>query len=86
MSEPAGIGHNRLGAAAEELVRYVERIERLEEEEDALKEDKKSVYGEAKTTGFDVKIIRLLVRRRRMESAAREEQDALLELYEGFFA
>lgn len=69
------------GIAAEALKQYVERIERLEEEKKALSEDLKQVYGEAKSTGFDVKILRKVISIRRMASHDRKEQEELLELY-----
>jgi len=67
--------------SAEQLRLLIERIERLEEEEKGLKDDKKDVYGEAKSTGFDVKTIRTIVRLRRMEKHHRDEAEMLLETY-----
>ncbi|HIJ61500.1 MAG TPA: DUF2312 domain-containing protein [Rhodospirillaceae bacterium] len=69
------------GIAAEALKQYVDRIERLEEEKKALSEDLKQVYGEAKSTGFDVKILRKVVSIRRIAAHDRKEQEELLELY-----
>lgn len=69
------------GIAADALRSYIERIERLEEEKKALADDIKDVYGEAKSTGFDVKIIRQIVRLRKMDEGDRQEQEALLDLY-----
>ncbi len=69
------------GIAAEALQQYIDRIERLEEEKKALSEDIKQVYSEAKSTGFDVKIIRKIVSLRRVEEHDRKEQEELLELY-----
>ena len=60
---------------------FIERIERLEEERAAIAGDIGEVYAEAKATGFDKKIIKLIVRRRKMDHAALMEQEALLELY-----
>ncbi len=54
------------GIAGDHLRSFIERIERLEEEKKALAEDIKEVYAEAKGTGFDVKIMRQLVRLRKM--------------------
>lgn len=59
----------------------VERIERLEEEKSAISGDIKEVYAEAKSTGFDPKIIRLLIRLRKKEPAERAEEEAILSLY-----
>jgi len=69
------------GIAGDHLRSFIERIERLEEEKKALAEDIKEVYAEAKGTGFDVKIMRQLVRLRKMEDHDREEQEEILDLY-----
>ncbi|HIJ37571.1 MAG TPA: DUF2312 domain-containing protein [Rhodospirillaceae bacterium] len=69
------------GIAAEALKQYVERIERLEEEKKALSEDLKQVYAEAKSTGFDIKILRKIISIRRIEAHDRREQDELIALY-----
>ena len=67
--------------AKDQLKTLVERVERLEEEKTALSGDIREVYAEAKGHGFDVKIIRQVVRLRKLDSGQREEQDALLDLY-----
>jgi uncharacterized protein (UPF0335 family) len=82
----AKVGHNSDGApkgaiAGEELKAFVERIEHLEEEKKALSEDLKELYGEIKGRGFETKIIRIIIRERKLERTAREERDALLDLY-----
>jgi uncharacterized protein (UPF0335 family) len=69
------------GIGAERLKSLIERIERLEDEKAALMADIREVYAEAKSNGFDPRIMRRLISLRRMESADREEQDALLDLY-----
>lgn len=69
------------GFAAEQLRSFVERIERLEEELAAGKQDLQDVYAEAKGTGFDTKILRQVVKIRRQDRAEREEQEAVLDLY-----
>ena len=69
------------GFAKEHLRSFIERIERLEEEKKALSDDIKEVYSEAKGTGFDTKIMRQVVKLRKMESADRQEQEAVLDLY-----
>jgi uncharacterized protein (UPF0335 family) len=69
------------GIAAERLRSYVERIERLEEEKAALAADIRDVYAEAKGSGFDLKVLRQVVRLRRMNSAERQEQETLLDVY-----
>ena len=67
--------------SAQQLQLLIERIENLEEEKRGTSDDIKEVYAEAKATGFDVKTMRQLVRLRRMEAAARQEAEALLETY-----
>ncbi len=66
---------------AAQLKSIIERIERLEEEKAALSEDIKDVYGEAKGTGFDVKVLRKIISLRKQDLSERQEQDALLETY-----
>lgn len=67
--------------AADQVRLLIERIERLEEEKKGISEDIKDVYGEAKSTGHDVKTMRRIVRLRKMEAHHREEAVALLETY-----
>jgi len=69
------------GIAAEALRQIIERVERLEEEKKGLQGDIKDVYAQAKSQGFDVKIIRQIVRLRKIEDHEREEIEQLLELY-----
>jgi uncharacterized protein (UPF0335 family) len=69
------------GIAADRLRSLVERIERLEDERKALGNDIKDIYGEAKSAGFDVKVLRQLIRLRRREPAEVEEQESLLDVY-----
>jgi uncharacterized protein (UPF0335 family) len=71
------------GFAKEHLRSFIERIERLEEEKKALADDIREVYSEAKGTGFDTGVMRQVVRLRKMESADRQEQEAMLDLYLG---
>ena len=77
MAEGSGDGN----IAADELRLLIERIERLEEENKAIADDVKDVYGEAKARGYDTKTMRAIVRLRRMETHVRQEADALLETY-----
>lgn len=65
----------------EQLRLFIERIERLEEEKRGISDDIKDTYTEAKSTGFDTKTMKAIVRLRRMERHQIEESDALLELY-----
>ena len=69
------------GIAADRLRSIVERIERLEEEKKALSADIKDVYAEAKSTGFDVKVLRAVIRLRRQKPEEVEENEYLLVLY-----
>ena len=69
------------GVAGERLRSIIERVERLEEEKAALAEDIREVYSEAKGNGFDVKILRQIVRLRKLDSADRQEQEAIPDTY-----
>jgi len=69
------------GVAGERLKSFIERIERLEEEKKALADDIRDVYSEAKATGFDVKVMRQIVKIRKMDKDDLDEQEALLETY-----
>jgi uncharacterized protein (UPF0335 family) len=67
--------------AGERLKSFVERIEKLEEERTSLGADIREVYSEAKGSGFDIKIMRQVIRLRKMEPAERAEMDELLDIY-----
>ena len=69
------------GFAAGQLKAFVERIEKLEEEKTALSADIREVYAEAKGTGFDTKVMREIIKLRKLDSADRQEQEAILDLY-----
>jgi uncharacterized protein (UPF0335 family) len=69
------------GVAADRLRSFIERIERLEEEKAAMAADIKEIYSEAKGTGFDIKVIRMIVRLRKMDQSDRQEQEQILDLY-----
>jgi uncharacterized protein (UPF0335 family) len=69
------------GIAADRLRSLVERIERLEEERKALGSDIKDIYAEAKSAGFDVKVLRQLIRIRKQEPNEVVEQETLLDVY-----
>ena len=69
------------GIAADHLRQLIERIERLEEEKQALGADIREVFAEAKGAGFDTKIMRQVIKLRKMESDDRQEQETLLDLY-----
>lgn len=72
------VGHN---ATDDRLRLLIERIERLEEEEQGIKDDKKDVYLEAKAVGYDAKIMRQIVRLRKMQPDDRREMETILDLY-----
>ncbi|UCH74012.1 MAG: DUF2312 domain-containing protein [Rhodospirillales bacterium] len=69
------------GITGSQLRSLIERIERLEEEKAALAGDIREVYAEAKGHGFDPKTMRQIVRLRKLDTADRQEQETLLELY-----
>ena len=69
------------GVAGKRLLSFFERVERLEEEKAALAEDIKEVYAEAKSAGFEVKIMRRVMKLRKMDHEKRQEEDELLSLY-----
>jgi uncharacterized protein (UPF0335 family) len=69
------------GIAGERLKSFIERIERLEEEKQALAGDIKEVYAEAKGTGFDTKIMRQIIRIRKRDREEIDEEETLLDLY-----
>jgi uncharacterized protein (UPF0335 family) len=69
------------GIAADHLKSFIERIERLEEEKAALAADVREVFAEAKSAGFDIKIMRQVLRLRKLDVADRQEQEALLDIY-----
>lgn len=67
--------------APAKLKSFVERIERLEGEKAELAEDIREIYGEAKSEGFDTKIMRQVIRLRKLEVQERREQDELIDTY-----
>ena len=69
------------GVAAEELLSFIERAERMNEEIKALNDDKKDIFAEAKARGFDTGAIKELIKLRAKDSAERQERSAILELY-----
>lgn len=81
-AEPAGEDAAQWGNIAGDRLRsLIERIERLEEERKALSSDIKDIYAESKSAGFDVKVMRQLIRLRKQEPAEVEEQETLLDVY-----
>lgn len=67
--------------AKEHLRAFINRIERLSEEREAISADIREVYAEAKATGFDTKIMRQVVRMRKLDKADYQEQQAVFDLY-----
>jgi uncharacterized protein (UPF0335 family) len=67
--------------ASRQLKSFVERIERLEEEKKGIADDIRDVFAEAKGQGFDTKVMRQVIRLRKKDSAERQEEEALLDLY-----
>ncbi len=74
MSDSVGVAGDRIRA-------FVERIEHLEAELQALNEGKKEVFAEAKGEGFDVKILKEIIKLRKQDQDERDEHETLLDLY-----
>ena len=74
MTDTVGIPGNR-------ILSFIERIEHIDEELKALNEGKKEVFSEAKGEGFDVKVLKEILRLRKQDQDERDEQDSLLDLY-----
>lgn len=81
----AAIGHNSgsdaHGVARDQLRAFIERIERLEEEKKTIADDIKDVFGEAKSMGFDTKVIRAVLARRKRDRDELTEFEAVLNTY-----
>jgi uncharacterized protein (UPF0335 family) len=60
---------------------FVERIENLDTEIQELNEQKKEVFAEAKGDGFDVKILKEIVKLRKQDEEERDERESMLDLY-----
>jgi uncharacterized protein (UPF0335 family) len=67
--------------AGDQLRTLVERIEQVEEEIQELNEARKEIYLEAKGNGFDVKVLREVIRLRKQDQKEREEHETLLDVY-----
>jgi uncharacterized protein (UPF0335 family) len=81
-SNPAHVADDVLNSAAQTRLRtIIERIERLEVDKATVMNDIKEVFAEAKGEGFDVKILRKVIRMRKMDKAKRDEEEALIDLY-----
>lgn len=68
-------------ATAQQLKALVERIERLEEEKKTISDDLKEVYDEAKSNGFDARVLRKVVAARKQDQDERREQDEIMATY-----
>ena len=77
MSENTEVG----GIATDRLRSLIERIERLEEEKKDIQSDIRDIFAEAKSAGFDIKIMRIVLKLRKMNAADRDEQEALTDTY-----
>ena len=69
------------GVSGDQLRSFIERIEHLEDEKKEVQEQIKDLYSEAKSSGFDVKIMRQIVRLRKMQEHDRAEQEEMLDIY-----
>ena len=69
------------GIAVDRLRSLIERIERLEEEKKAIAGDIRDIFAEAKSAGFDVKVMREILKLPKMDAADRDEKELLLETY-----
>lgn len=76
-SKPSNVG----GISCEHLRKYIERIEHLTEEKKVLQEDIKEVFAEARASGFDPKIMRMVIKIRAMDRNDLDEQESLLDMY-----
>ena len=70
-----------VGIAGDRIRSFIERVEHIEEELKALNEGKKEIFAEAKGEGFDVKVLKEILRLRKQDKDERDEQDSLLDLY-----
>ncbi len=70
-----------LGIAGDRIRSFVERIEHIEEEIKALNEGKKEIFAEAKGDGFDVRVLKEIIRLRKQDKDERDEHELLLDLY-----
>ena len=82
MADDASAHPDVLNASAQgQLKSIIERVERLEQEKAEVAEQIKEVFAEAKGNGFDVKVLRKIVRIRKQDRAKRMEEEAILDLY-----
>ena len=74
MTDTSGISGDRIRS-------FIERIEHIDEEIKGLNEEKKEAFAEAKGDGFDVKVLREILRLRKLDREDREEHESLVDLY-----
>lgn len=67
--------------AAEQLKQYISRIEKLNNDRAEISDDLKQVFDEAKANGFDVKIMKQVIKLKKLDKDSLAEQEAILELY-----
>ena len=72
---------NSYRVTADELRQFIERVERLDAEKKDLAEQQKEVMAEAKSRGYDTKVMRKLITMRRRDKDDIAEEEALLEMY-----
>ena len=65
----------------QQLRLFIERIERMEEEKKGVADDIRDTYNEAKSNGYDPKIMRQIVRLRKLPVHDRREMEAILDVY-----
>ena len=70
-----------IGISGDRIRSFIERIEHIDEEIKGLNEGKKEAFAEAKGEGFDVKVLREILRRRKLDREDREEHESLVDLY-----
>lgn len=70
-----------VGIPGDRIRSFIDRIEHIEEELKALSEGKKEIFSEAKGEGFDVKVLKEILKIRKQDQSERDEQESLLDLY-----
>ena len=72
---------NTVNISAEQLNAFIERVERLEDEMANIRNDIKEIYAEARSVGYDPKIMKVVLRLKKLDEADRSELDELTETY-----
>ena len=68
---------------SQDLINTISKLEKLEEEKNELADVTKDAYNEAKSRGYDVKIIKHILKLRKKDKDTLAEEDSLIELYRG---